>query len=94
MQPTGKLHLGNFEGALRNWVRLQDQYDSFFCIVDWHSLTTLYETPEEIQSNTRNVAIDFLSAGLDPEKCAIFCPNLFLIHACKREWSAHQRSNT
>lgn len=81
MQPTGQLHLGNFEGALRNWVRLQDDYESFFCIVDWHALTTLYETPEEIQNNTRQVAIDFLSAGLDPEKCAIFVQSAVKEHA-------------
>ena len=81
MQPTGKLHLGNFEGALRNWVRLQDEYESFFCIVDWHSLTTLYETPDEIRNNTRNVAIDFLAAGLDPEKCSVFVQSAVKEHA-------------
>lgn len=72
MQPTGQLHLGNFEGALRNWVRLQEEYDSFYCIVDWHALTTLFETPDQIRENTRQVAMDYIAAGLDPNKCAIF----------------------
>jgi tryptophanyl-tRNA synthetase len=81
MQPTGKLHLGNYEGALSNWVRLQNEYESFCFIADWHSLTTLYESPEQIQENTRNVAIDFLAAGLDPEKCAIFVQSAVKEHA-------------
>lgn len=81
MQPTGQLHLGNLEGALRNWVRLQDEYESFFCIVDWHSLTTLYERPDEMRENTRQVAIDFLAAGLDPERCAVFVQSAVKEHA-------------
>lgn len=81
MQPTGQLHLGNFEGALRNWVRLQDEYESYFCIVDWHALTTLYETPEEIRDNTRQVAIDYVAAGLDPNRCAIFVQSAVKEHA-------------
>jgi tryptophanyl-tRNA synthetase len=80
MQPTGQLHLGNL-GVLLNWVRLQDEYESFFSIVDWHSLTTLYETPEAIQENTRQVAIDYISAGLDPDKCAIFVQSQVKEHA-------------
>jgi tryptophanyl-tRNA synthetase len=81
MQPTGKLHLGNYEGALRNWVKLQEEFESFFFIADWHSLTTLYETPDHIRDNTRNVAIDFLSAGLDPEKCSVFVQSAIKEHA-------------
>lgn len=81
MQPTGVLHLGNLEGALRNWVQLQDQYDSYFCIVDWHALTTLAERPEEIPHNVREVAIDYIAAGLDPEKCAIFVQSHVKEHA-------------
>lgn len=81
MQPTGQLHLGNLEGALRNWVKLQDDYSSFFMIADWHSLTTLCETPDVIRENTRQVAIDFLAAGLDPEKCAIFIQSDVKEHA-------------
>ncbi|HOP79919.1 MAG TPA: tryptophan--tRNA ligase [Armatimonadota bacterium] len=81
MQPTGQLHLGNYEGALRNWVRLQEEYESYYCIVDWHALTTLCETPEQIQHNTRQVAIDYISAGLDPNKCAIFIQSAVKEHA-------------
>lgn len=81
MQPTGVLHLGNLEGALRNWVQLQDKYDSYFCIVDWHALTTLAERPEEIPHNVREVAIDYIAAGLDPEKCAIFVQSHVKEHA-------------
>jgi len=72
MQPSGLLHIGNLEGALRNWVRLQDEYDSFLFVADWHSLTTLYEHPDEVEKYTRELVIDFIAAGLDPEKAVIF----------------------
>ncbi|MEJ5296579.1 MAG: tryptophan--tRNA ligase, partial [Armatimonadota bacterium] len=81
MQPTGMLHLGNLEGALRNWVRLQDSYDSYFCIVDWHALTTVAEDPSNLKSLVREVAVDFLAAGLDPAKCAIFVQSHVKQHA-------------
>lgn len=72
MRPTGKLHLGNLEGALRQWVALQDEYKCFWMIADWHALTTGYENASEIKKNVVEVALDFLSAGLDPERSAIF----------------------
>jgi tryptophanyl-tRNA synthetase len=72
MQPTGALHIGNLEGALRNWVRLQDQYHMYCCIVDLHSLTGEYEDTSGLKDRIYQMAIDFLSAGLDPEKVAIF----------------------
>jgi len=81
MQPTGLLHLGNLEGALSNWVRLQDDYDAYFVIVDWHALTTLYDRTELIRQYTRELATDFLAAGLDPEKCAIFVQSHVKEHA-------------
>jgi len=81
MQPTGVLHLGNYEGALRNWVRLQSEYEAYFCIVDWHALTTLFDNTQQIKSNIREVAIDFVAAGLDPEKCAIFVQSDVKEHA-------------
>lgn len=81
MQPTGKLHLGNLEGALRNWVRLQDEYEMYCFVADWHSLTVGYADPSVADSNARDVAIDFLSAGLDPEKCAIFRQSQVKEHA-------------
>jgi len=72
MRPTGRLHLGNYLGALSAWVELQDDYECFFGIVDWHALTTGYEETEIIRENVREMAIDWLSAGLDPERCLIF----------------------
>ncbi|MBA1337079.1 MAG: Tryptophanyl-tRNA synthetase [Firmicutes bacterium] len=72
MRPTGKLHLGNYFGALENWVRLQNEYRSYHAIVDWHALTTAYEDTSELQDNIMEVALDWLSAGLDPNKCTIY----------------------
>jgi tryptophanyl-tRNA synthetase len=72
MRPTGKLHLGNYMGALANWVKLQDQYDCYFFIADLHALTTDYADTSQIASNTLEVALDFLAAGLDPKRCTIF----------------------
>lgn len=72
MRPTGYLHLGNYFGALENWVRLQDEYDCFFSIVDWHALTTGYEDTKDIKENIINMAVDWISAGLDPNRSTIF----------------------
>ena len=72
MRPTGKLHLGNYFGALENWVKLQNEYNSFHAIVDWHALTTAYEDTSDLQQNIMDVALDWLSAGLDPDKCTIY----------------------
>ncbi|OGO78053.1 MAG: tryptophan--tRNA ligase [Clostridiales bacterium GWB2_37_7] len=72
MRPTGYLHLGNYFGALENWVRLQNDYDCFFSIVDWHALTTGYEDTKDLKENIINMAVDWISAGLDPEKSTIF----------------------
>ena len=71
MQATGLLHLGNLEGALRNWVRLQDEYEFYAGIVDLHSLTTAYEDTGNVLEYVREVAIDYLAAGIDPEKTAV-----------------------
>ncbi len=81
MQPTGLLHLGNLEGALRPWVRLQNDYEMFCCIVDWHTLTTMYDRTEEIAQFTLEVAADYIAGGLDPEKCAIFVQSHVKEHA-------------
>src|SRR5665213_3236682 len=72
MRPTGKLHLGNFMGALANWVKLQDDYECYFFVADLHALTTDYAASLTIAANTLEVALDFLSAGLDPNRCTIF----------------------
>jgi|YelNatPaOPRAMG01_1025707.scaffolds.fasta_scaffold15711_4 tryptophanyl-tRNA synthetase len=81
MQPTGVLHLGNLEGALRNWVRLQNDYEMFCCIVDWHALTTMYNRTEMISDSAREVAAEYIAAGLDPEKCSIFLQSHVKEHA-------------
>ncbi|MGE5329601.1 MAG: tryptophan--tRNA ligase [Deltaproteobacteria bacterium] len=72
MRTTGALQLGNYFGALENWVKLQDEYDCYFFTADWHALTTGYEDTSQIRENERSMIIDWLSAGLDPEKCVIF----------------------
>ncbi|MFA6548923.1 MAG: tryptophan--tRNA ligase [Candidatus Margulisiibacteriota bacterium] len=72
IQPTGKLHLGNLIGAVENWVKLQDKYDGYFFIADLHALTTAYTNVKNLKNDVREVAIDLLSAGLDPEKCVLF----------------------
>ena len=72
MRPTGKLHLGNYMGALANWVKLQDSYDCYFFIADWHALTTDYADPSQIAPNTVEVMLDYLAAGLDPERSVLF----------------------
>ncbi len=72
MRPTGPLHLGNYFGALKTWLELQEVETCYFFIADWHALTTGYEEPQELDQNSRDVLIDWLAAGLDPEKCVIF----------------------
>ncbi len=72
MRPTGRLHLGNYMGALYNWVRLQHEYDCFFFIADLHALTTDYASPGDLRAKSLDVVLDFLGAGLDPEQCTIF----------------------
>jgi len=81
MRSTGKLHLGNFVGALDNWVRLQDAYDCFFFIADWHALTTDYADTALVKQNSLEVVIDWLAAGLDPEKATLFIQSHVPQHA-------------
>ena len=81
MRPTGPLHLGNLHGALSNWIELQEQYDCFFFIADWHALTSDYEDTSSIAANVRNMMIDWLSVGLSPEKCTLFVQSHIKEHA-------------
>ena len=81
MRPTGKLHLGNYMGALHNWVRLQDEYECYCFIADWHALTTDYADPSQLPANTREVMIDYLAAGLDPERSVLFVQSDVKVHA-------------
>ena len=71
IQPTGNLHLGNYLGAMRNWVRLQDSYDCIYCVVDLHAIT-MWQDPAELRTNTREVTAAFIAAGIDPKKNIIF----------------------
>lgn len=81
MRPTGKLHLGHLAGALTNWVRLQENYECFYSIVDWHALMSDYAVSSSIRSNCSEVLLDWLAAGLDPEKCVIFVQSHVPQHA-------------
>lgn len=81
MQSSGKVHLGNLIGALNNWVKLQDHYDCYYFVADWHSLTTGYADPSTIKESTRDLLVNFLAAGLDPEKCTIFIQSKVIEHA-------------
>jgi len=81
MQPSGPLHLGNYHGALKNWLALQEDYECFYFIADWHSLTTLYENPQLVRKYSFEVAVDWLASGLDPEKCTLFVQSRIPEHA-------------
>jgi len=81
MRPTGRLHLGHYFGAISNWLKLQKEYECFFFVADWHALTTHYEDTSSIAENTLQVAMDWLAAGLDPEKSTLFVQSNILEHA-------------
>lgn len=81
MRPTGKLHLGNYHGALANWVALQDRYEGYFFVADWHALTTDYENTGQLQKHQFEMVVDWLAAGLDPERSAIFVQSHVPAHA-------------
>ncbi len=82
MRSTGaKLHIGNYEGALRNWVKLQGQFKVFAMVADWHALTTQFNDPSEIGKNSREVAKDFVAAGIDPEQSPVFVQSHIKEHA-------------
>jgi tryptophanyl-tRNA synthetase len=81
MRPTGPLHLGNLLGALANWVKMQDEYDCYFFIADWHALTSDYENTDAIAQNRKEIILDWLSAGLTPEKSTLFVQSLVKEHA-------------
>ncbi len=81
MRPTGALHLGHYHGALKNWVRLQAEHDCYFFVADWHALTTHYEDRSVIEANVYDMVVDWLAAGLDPERCTIFIQSRLPEHA-------------
>lgn len=81
MRPTGKLHLGNLLGALENWVKMQDEYESYHVVADWHTLTTDFEHTREIPENTYEMVLDWLAAGIDPERSPVFVQSQVKHHA-------------
>lgn len=85
IRPTGKIHLGNYNSVIKNWITLQDSYKCFFFIADIHALTTEFENIENISENTKNLIIELLALGLNPNKCNIFIqsqiPEIFEFHA-------------
>ena len=81
MRPTGSLHLGHYHGVLKNWVRLQHEYECFFFVADWHALTTHYDSPEVIEANVWDMVIDWLAAGVDPAQATLFIQSQLPEHA-------------
>jgi len=81
MRPTGKMHLGHLHGALLNWKNLQEEYDCFYFIADWHALTSEYAKPDIIRQSTRDILIDWISVGLDPDICTFFIQSSIKEHA-------------
>ena len=81
MRPTGKLHLGNFSGALENWKRLQEEYECFYFVADWHAISTEYANTSPLRDFIHQMLVDWLAAGLDPQKCTIFIQSHVPEHA-------------
>jgi tryptophanyl-tRNA synthetase len=81
MQPSGKLHIGNLVGALQNWVKLQDEYECYYFIADWHALTSQYADTSEIEEYVQDILVNWLAAGLDPERSTIFIQSHIPEHA-------------
>jgi tryptophanyl-tRNA synthetase len=81
MRPTGRLHIGHYFGALQNWVKMQEQYDCFYFVADWHALTSDYADTSQVAQNTIEIGIDWLAAGLDPAKCTLFVQSQVPEHA-------------
>ncbi|MEW6120640.1 MAG: tryptophan--tRNA ligase [Pseudomonadota bacterium] len=81
MRPTGRLHLGHYHGVLKNWLRLQNEYQCLFFVADWHALTTHYDTPQVIEDNVRDMVVDWLAAGVDPAQATLFVQSRVIEHA-------------
>jgi tryptophanyl-tRNA synthetase len=81
MRPTGKLHIGHYVGALQNWVKLQDTYDCFYFVADWHALTTNYNDTSRVKQDTLEIACDWLASGLDPDRAVLFIQSHVPQHA-------------
>ena len=81
MRPTGALHIGHYHGALKNWVRLQEEFDCFYFVADWHALTTHYESPDVLSASVWDMLIDWFAAGIDPSKSTVFIQSRVPEHA-------------
>ena len=81
MRPTGRLHIAHYHGVLKNWIRLQHEYDCFFFVADWHALTTHYQEPGDIEQFTLDTVIDWLAAGISPGSCTVFVQSRVPEHA-------------
>jgi tryptophanyl-tRNA synthetase len=81
MRPTGRMHIGHYHGALKNWIKLQEEYECLFFAADWHALTTHYDTPETISESVWEMFIDWLAAGIDPTRATIFIQSRVPEHA-------------
>ena len=81
MRPTGSLHLGHYHGVLKNWVNLQHEYECLFFVADWHALTTHYDNPQSLEEHTRQMVIDWLAAGVDPNRATLFIQSQVIEHA-------------
>src|SRR5664279_6358781 len=81
MRPTGRMHIGHYHGAIKNWVRLQEEYECLFFAADWHALTTHYEEPENIAASVWDMIVDWLAAGLDPTRSTMFIQSRVMEHA-------------
>ena len=81
MRPTGALHLGNYFGALDNWMRLQDEYHCYYFVADWHALTTGYEDTQRYKTNITELVADWISAGLDPQRSVFFLQSAIKEHS-------------
>jgi tryptophanyl-tRNA synthetase len=81
MRPTGALHLGHYHGALKNWVRLQDEHECFYFVADWHALTTHYDDHADLERNVYDMVVDWLAAGIDPDRATLFIQSRLPEHA-------------
>lgn len=81
MRPTGRLHLGHYHGVLKNWIDLQNEYESFFFVADWHALTTHYDSPVDMSENVWEMVVDWLAAGVDPGRATLFIQSRVPEHA-------------
>jgi tryptophanyl-tRNA synthetase len=81
MRPTGRLHLGHYHGVLKNWLKLQNEYECFFFVADWHALTTHYEDPRGFEESVWDMVIDWLAVGVDPDSATLFIQSRVPEHA-------------